>query len=415
MEARMSILFYGKKTKQDSNKTLSIYLRVTINGERFEVSTQRYVKTLKWSSSAGKVKGNTEDARTINQYLDDIRQKVYEYQKAITQEGKPFTKELLRQKWYGFEERQHSLMDVFKYHNEQLKGLIGKDCSKATYKKYCTTLDHTVSFLKWKFDKSDISISNITYSFITDFEFWLKSVRKCNHNTTIKYISNVRKIINVCLKNGWLIKDPFVGFKMTKKEVIREILTEEELQTLISKDIQNIRIRQVRDIFIFSCFTGLAYIDAKRLKRSEIVIGMDGERWIYTRRKKTDSPARIPLLQIVQDIMEVYTDHPQCLNNDSLLPVPSNAKLNVYLKEVADICGITKHLTFHIARHTFATTVTLNNGVPIESVSKMLGHKSIKITQIYAKILDRKVSEDMSLLRKKYEVKSQENGLKATK
>ena len=196
---------------------------------------------------------------------------------------------------------------------------------------------------------------------------------------------------------------------MSKKEVIREILTEEELQTLINKDIQNIRIRQVRDIFIFSCFTGLAYIDAKRLKRSEIVIGIDGERWIYTRRKKTDNPTRIPLLPVVQEIMEVYRDHPQCLNQGCLLPVPSNAKLNAYLKEVADICGITKYLTFHIARHTFATTVTLNNGVPIESVSKMLGHKSIKITQIYAKILDRKVSEDMSLLRKKFEARNNGN------
>ena len=186
-------------------------------------------------------------------------------------------------------------------------------------------------------------------------------------------------------ENGWLIKDPFVGFKMTKKEVIREILTKGEVQTLISKEIENVRIRQVRDIFIFSCFTGLAYIDAKRLKRSEIVIGMDGERWIYTKRKKTDSPTRYRRCQLFQDISEVYKDHPQCLNEDCLLPIPSNAKLNAYLKEVADICGIKKYLTFNIARHTFATTVTLNNGVPIESVSKMLGHKSIKITQIYLK------------------------------
>ncbi len=412
MEARLSILFYGKKTRNESDKILSIYLRVTINGNRFEVSTQRCVETDKWSSTAGKVKGNTEEVRKTNQYLDNVKQKVYDYQKKILQNGKPFTKETLRLEWYGLNEHIHSLVEVFTNHNNQMEALIGKDNSKATFGKYRTTLDHTISFLKWKFQRSDIEISSITYSFITEFEFWLKSVQKCNHNTTIKYISNLRKIINICLKNGWLVKDPFIGFKMTKKEVIREILTEEELQTLISKDIQNIRIRQVRDIFIFSCFTGLAYIDAKRLRRSDIVIGIDGERWIYTRRKKTDSPSRIPLLPVVLDIMEVYKDHSQCLNNDSLLPIPSNAKLNAYLKELADICGINKYLTFHIARHTFATTVTLNNGVPIESVSKMLGHKSIKITQIYAKILDRKVSEDMSLLRKKFIAKTEENNLK---
>jgi site-specific recombinase XerD len=412
METRLSILFYGKKTKLDSSKTVSVYLRVTINGQRFEVSSQRYVEAAKWSIEAGKMKGNSEESRGVNQYLDSIRQKVYDYQKAITNEGKIFTKENLRLKWYGIDERTHTLVEVFKHHNEQLKTLIGKDCSHATFGKYRTTLDHTISFMKWKFEKANIEISNITYSFITDFEFWLKSVQNCNHNTTIKYISNLRKIINLCLKNGWLIKDPFVGFKMTKKEVIREILYEEELQTLISKDIQNVRIRQVRDIFIFSCFTGLAYIDAKRLKRSDIVIGIDGERWVYTYRKKTDTPTRIPLLPIVLDIMEIYKDDPQCKNQDCLLPVPSNAKLNAYLKEVADICGITKHLTFHIARHTFATTVTLNNGVPIESVSKMLGHKSIKITQIYAKILDRKVSEDMGVLRKKFAARDQEQNLR---
>lgn len=407
MESRMNVLFYGKKTKNESDKLLSVYLRVTINGERFEVSAQRYIEPVRWSQQAGKAKGNSEDVRSLNTHLDTLRNKVYDYQQLILQEGKEFTKEALRMKWYGIDERIHTLVEVFKNHNQQLEALIGKGNSKATFGKYRTTLDHVISFLKWKYKKADIEIPNITYSFITDFEFWLKSVQNCNHNTTIKYISNLRKIINVCIKNGWLIKDPFVGFKMSKKEVVREILTEEELQTLISIDIQNIRIRQVRDIFVFSCFTGLAYIDAKKLKRSEIVIGMDGERWIYTRRKKTDTPTRIPLLPVVLEIMEAYKDHPQCMNQDCLLPVPSNCKLNAYLKEVADLCGISKHLTFHIARHTFATTVTLNNGVPIETVSKMLGHKSIKITQIYAKILDKKVSEDMGVLRKKFTIKSE--------
>jgi integrase len=400
METRLSILFYGKKSKKDS-KTVTIYLRVTINGERFEVSTHRDVEVAKWSSEAGKMKGNSEEARNLNWFLDKQKQKVYDFQKNFAQEGRLLSKEILKMSWYGIRQRAHMLVEIFHHHNDQLKSLIGIDNSQATFTKYRTTLDHTISFLKWKYQKSDIEISSITYSFITDFEFWLKSFQKCNHNTSIKYISNLRKIINVCLKNGWLIKDPFLGFKMNKKEVIREILTQGELQDLISKDIQNVRLRQVRDIFIFSCFTGLAYIDAKRLQRSEIVTGIDGEPWIHAQRTKTGNPFRIPLLPVVLDIIEKYKDHPQCLNQGSLLPVPSNAKLNAYLKELADICAINKLLTFHIARHTFATTVTLNNGVPIESVSKMLGHKSIKITQIYAKILDRKVSEDMSILKNK--------------
>lgn len=411
----MTVLFYGKKTRVESDKLLSVYLRVTINGERFEVSAQRYIEPGRWSQEAGKAKGNSEEARSLNAYLDTLRNRLYDYQQMILQQGKEFTKEALRMKWYGLEERAQTLVEVFRNHNQQLEALIGKSNSKATFGKYRTTLDHVISFLKWKYKRPDIEISSITFSFITDLEFWLKSIQNCNHNTTIKYISNLRKIINVCIKNGWLTRDPFVGFKMSKKEVVREILTEEELQILMTKELTNPRIRQVRDIFIFSCFTGLAYIDAKKLKRSEIVIGIDGERWIYTRRKKTDSPTRIPLLPVVLNIIEAYKDHPQCVNQDCLLPVPSNCKLNAYLKEVADLCGINKLLTFHIARHTFATTVTLNNGVPIETVSKMLGHKSIKITQIYAKILDKKVSEDMGILRKKYLGKAREHTIESNR
>ena len=170
MEARLSILFYGKKTRNESDKILSIYLRVTINGNRFEVSTQRCVETDKWSSTAGKVKGNTEEVRKTNQYLDNVKQKVYDYQKKILQDGKPFTKETLRLEWYGLNEHIHSLVEVFTNHNNQMEALIGKDNSKATFGKYRTTLDHTISFLKWKFQRSDIEISSITYSFIRIYQ-----------------------------------------------------------------------------------------------------------------------------------------------------------------------------------------------------------------------------------------------------
>jgi integrase len=402
MDTKLSILFYSKTSKQTKGGLTPIYLRITINGERFEQSTQRYVSLKAWSKEAGRAKGNSEEARTINYLLDSLRQKVYDYQREIILDNEPFSIQTFKKRLLCIKERTYTLLEVFKEHNEQLFTLIGKDCSKATYGKYRTTYDHTAAFINWKYGVKDIEIAKLTYSFITDYEFYLKSKQKCNHNTTIKYLSNLRKIVNVCIKNGWLAKDPFFGFKMCKKEVIRDFLREDEIQTLLSKDFKNDRLNHVRDIFVFSCFTGLAYVDAKRLKRSDISIGIDGEKWIFTKRKKTDAPTRIPLLPTVLHLIEHYKDHPQCLNCGSLLPVPSNAKLNAYLKEVADICGIDKHLTFHIARHTFATTVTLNNGVPIETVSKMLGHKSLKITQIYAKILDRKVSDDMQALRKKF-------------
>jgi integrase len=363
VETKLSILFYSKTAKTTREGLVPIYLRVTISGKRFEQSTQRYVIPTKWSAEAGKAKGNTEEARTLNYFLDVLKQKVYKFQWEIAQEGLELTTDIFRKKWLGLTERPYYLLEVFKRHNDQLEQLIGIDCSEATFGKYRTTYDHVTNFIRWKYQVNDLDLHSLKYNFLSDFEFYLKSQKKCNHNTTIKYLSNVRKIINECIKNNWLVKDPFFGFKMSKKEVVRDFLTEEELQKISSKDFKNERLNQIRDIFLFSCFTGLAYIDSKRLKRSDVCIGIDGEKWIYTRRKKTDSPTRIPLLPTVLEIMENYKEHPKCLFEDSLLPVPSNAKLNAYLKEIGDICGIQKHLTFHIARHTFATTVhqALNN------------------------------------------------------
>jgi integrase len=204
------------------------------------------------------------------------------------------------------------------------------------------------------------------------------------------------------LANEWLDKNPFANYKSKVKEVERVYLTEEEIQSIIGKDFKTDRLSLVRDIFLFSCFTGLAYIDVKNLTKSHISFGIDGEKWIFTHRQKTESGSKIPILPVTQMIIDKYENHPQCINEGKLLPILSNQKMNAYLKEIAGVCEIEKELTFHIARHTFATTVTLTNGVPIESVSKMLGHKNLRTTQHYAKVLDRKVSEDMKILKDKF-------------
>lgn len=279
-----------------------------------------------------------------------------------------------------------------------------------TLERYETSLRHTQEFMKWKYKIDDIDIKGLKYEFITDYEFWLKSVRKCDHNTSMKYLSNFKKIVNICLKNGWLDRDPFYGFKMAKREIERPFLVEDELNRITNKIFLIPRLAQVRDIFVFCCYTGLAYADVEKLTREEITTGIDGEKWIWTSRQKTDSATRVPLLPPALEILDRYKDDLQCADKGRLLPVLTNQKMNSYLKEIADACGITKKMTFHTARHTFATTVTLTNGVPIETVSKMLGHRNLKTTQHYAKILDKKVSEDMGMLRKKYTI--ERNALK---
>jgi site-specific recombinase XerD len=262
-------------------------------------------------------------------------------------------------------------------------------------------LKHTRDFLLWKYKISDIDIKRIDHEFIMSYDFYFRSERNCNNNSTVKYLKNFKKIILICMANGWLDKDPFIKYKSKVKEVKRDYLNAEELAAMTTKLLVSDRVAQVRDIFLFSCYTGLAYADVKKLRRSELVTGLDSQKWIYTSRQKTDTASRIPLLPQALKLLAQYEDHPQCVDNGLLLPVLSNQKMNSYLKEIADACGITKELTYHIARHTFATTVTLANGVSIESVSKMLGHTNIKTTQHYAKILDAKVSEDMNLLKKK--------------
>ncbi|MBM6498625.1 site-specific integrase [Flavobacterium macrobrachii] len=404
MNTSVSILFYIKRAKANNLGVCPIYTRVTVNTKRFEFSTNKYINPDKWSSGASKVKGTTEEARTINRHLDYLRNQILEAEKRLFKKDISLNSENLKNELFGFSETKRMLVPIFQDHNNKIKELVGKEYAPGTLERYKTSLRHTVDFLKWKYKVDDIDITRIDYAFVTDYEFYLRSVRNCANNTTVKYIKNFHKIIKICIDNDWITKNPFSNYKAKLKEVEREYLSEDEIQSLINKEFTIDRLSLVRDIFVFSCFTGLAYVDVKNLTSNNINYGIDGEKWIFTHRQKTESASKIPLLPIPETIVEKYKDHPQCSNQNKVLPILTNQRMNSYLKEIAAACNINKELTFHIARHTFATTVTLTNGVPIESVSKMLGHKNLKTTQHYAKILDRKVSEDMLVLRDKFKV-----------
>jgi len=404
MKTNFSLLFYLKKPKNHQNGLVPIYLRITVNGKRAETSTGRECEPTLWNNTAGRFKGTKEEVKSFNAYLDNLQAQVYAAHGQLTEAGGMITAETLKNKLLGKSEKSRMLISLFKDHNKKVSALVGDEYAAGTLERYETSLRHTRSFLEWQYKVSDIDIKQIDHDFITNYEFYLRSERKCANNSAIKYIKNFGKIIRICLASGWLDKDPFVNYKAKVKRVDRIFLNREELQAMVDKVFPTERLNQVRDIFLFCCFTGLAYADVKKLKPTEIVKGLDGEMWIYTKRKKTDTPSRIPLLPSALSLLNKYADHPLCCNTDKALPVTTNQKMNAYLKEIADVCGINKILTFHIARHTFATTVTLSNGVPIESVSKMLGHTNIKTTQHYAKILDLKVGQDMALLRQKFAI-----------
>lgn len=409
MKHKMTILFYAKSAKATKNGLLPIYLRITINGIRIELSTSRYVEKSKWNNAAGKLKGNSDETRLINSHLDILKTKVYETEKWMINNNEEINAQTFKNKLLGVEEKTRKLILIFEDHNKKMKELIGKEYAMNTYKKYETTLSHTKEFLKHQYNLNDICIKQVGIAFLNDFDFYIRNIKNCNNNSTIKYIRNFGKIIKQCYVNDWIDKDPFLKYKGKVREVERVYLSQEEIESLLNKEFKIKRLDLVRDMFLFSCFTGLAYVDVFNLTQSNIIIGIDGDKWISTHRQKTESASKIPILPVTQMIIDKYENHPQCLNENRLLPILSNQKMNAYLKEMADICEIDKELTFHIARHTFATTVTLTNGVPIESVSKMLGHKNLRTTQHYAKVLDKKVSEDMKVLKDKFSNKLQLN------
>jgi site-specific recombinase XerD len=401
MKTNFSMLFYLKKRKNYAIGLVPIYLRITVDGQRAEVTTGRDCDPEKWNSSSGRANGTKEATKALNAYLDNIQAKVYEAHRQLYEKGEQITAESLKNRFLGKAEKVYMLLSIFKEHNEKMKELIGKEFSKGTMQRYEISLRHTQAFLDHCYGVTDIDIRKINHQFICDYDFYLRTVRKCANNSTVKYIKNFGKIIRICLSNGWLTADPFANYKGKLKTTDRVILSQKEIQLMVDKELGSSRLTQVRDVFLFCCFTGLAYVDVKKLKASDITKGIDGEDWIFTKRQKTRTRSAIPLLPFAVKLIEKYSDHPLCLSNNMLLPVPSNQKMNDYLKEIASICKIDKTLTSHIARHTFATTVTLSNGVPIESVSKMLGHSSLKQTQHYAKILDVKLSADMLLLKQK--------------
>jgi len=401
MIARISVAFALKKNKILSNGTAPVYLRITVQGKRIEITTRRYLIPSFWSNEGQRMKGSSAEARKFNHYLKELEQQVYEAYRLVTEQYGAATADLLRDFLTGKDKEKKcmQLVPVFSEHNRRIQLLVGKEYAPGTLERYETTLKHTVDFLQWHYKQEDFEVKKIDHQFITSFDFYLRSERNCSNNTTVKYLKNFKKIIRICLASGWLDKDPFLHYKSKVKAVDREYLTLGEIETISFKSFANKRIDQVRDIFIFCCYTGLAYADVKKLKRSEIVRGVDGQLWIFTKRKKTDTASRVPLLPVAVAILAKYQDHPECLRQDYALPVLSNQKMNSYLKEIADCCDLAKELTFHIARHSFATSVTLANGVSIESVSKMLGHTNLRTTQHYAKILDAKVSEDMNKLK----------------
>ncbi|MFD2599094.1 site-specific integrase [Sphingobacterium corticis] len=404
MKTNFNVLFFLKKPKNYQSQSLCfIYWRITLGGKRWERPTGKKTAAENWNVHAGRIFGKTQQVKTINAFLENLRTKLYSVYDELRMEGSNLDILALKHRYLGIKEAEYTILDAVKMHNEKMQALVENgEYAIGTLKRFQVLDRHIQQFVKHTYNQSDVTLNDIEQTFVDDFEFYLRSVKSNDINTSNKHLKNLKKIILTCLRYKWIDQNPFDGRKLQSKPVNRTFLTADELKRITEKELTTQRLIQVRDFFLFSCYTGLSYADVHKLRLSDISTGVDGGKWIFTNRQKTDSRVAVPLLPVARSILAKYADNPWCQTNNRALPISSNQKMNEYLVEIAALCGINKTLGNRVAKRTFATTVTLMNGVPIESVSKMLGHSSIRTTQLYAKVLDKKVSDDMAPLMEKF-------------
>lgn len=328
MKRHVRIIFYLKKPRNYYTGPVPIYLRITVAGKRAEISTGRECEPRRWSPAAGRSTGNKEAVLSLNSYLDTLQAKVHEAHHQLLDAGEPVSSERIKAKYLGKQEKERKLLEEMQEHNRRMEFLVGKEYTPSTLKGHKTSLGHTRDFIKWKYSTGDIDIRKVDHAFVTDYDFYLRSICSCSNNSTLKYIKQFKKVIRQCLHQGWIERDPFLYYKAKVKQIERVYLSEEELEKIAAKELVTERLSQVRDIFLFCCFTGLAYADVQRLSRSDVLKGVDGEDWVFIKRQKTDIPTRTPLLPSAKVLLDRYKEHSQCLYNNRLLPVLSNQKMN---------------------------------------------------------------------------------------
>lgn len=396
-----NVLFVVNSSKKLKDGSLPVYVRVTINSERAEFALQRTIREDCWISETGRTNGKTKHNKEVNSYIDFVRSNIILKKRELEERGILVTAETLKNAYLGIDNKVPEVLELFRDHNEKVRKLEGKDFAHGTVVKYATCYNHVEDFLKNEKHVKDIKFSDINQMFLKDFEIFLKTARGCQHNTAIKYLANFKKIVRIAMANGWLKVNPFANYAFKLDDVDMNYLDEKELELLMNKNFRIVRIQQVRDVFLFCCFTGLAFSDVKSLTKNDIV-EKDGQLWIIKKRQKTKNWCNIPLMEPALQILERYEKHEGCIIHNRLLPVYTNQKMNAYLKEIADLTGINKNLSTHSARHTFATTVTLTNQVSIKVVSKMLGHSSVKMTEKYARVVDDLIIKDMQQVKNKF-------------
>ena len=398
----LSVLFIIKKSKLLKNGEAPICMRITVNKRVAEVMIKRSIPVDLWNQKKECSKGKDRVANELNHYINTVRAKILQIHRELEIDNKTITADIIKDCFYGRDKVQRSLLEVYAEHNEKCRALIGKEYTESTVTKFDTSINRLKEYIRSRYHRDDMMLAELDGQFIRDFDFWLKTDKHCQNNSALKYLKNLKKVVRIALANGWIKKDPFYGIRFKQEEVNVEFLSREELDILMNKEFAIKRLEQVRDIFVFCCFTALAFVDVQQLSREHLIKDNNGALWIRKARQKTNQMCNIPVLSIPQRILGKYEDNAECIKKGVLLPVISNQRMNAYLKEIADLCGIAKRLTTHVARHTAANGVFLAHDVSMGIRLKILGHSNIRMTQHYAKVLDSSIMREMRNVEKNF-------------
>jgi len=391
---KLRILFLIRRNKTNNKNEAPIECRLTLNGKRKPFASGLFINPDNWDASKQKAVPDNLKNQQLNMKLSLITQNVNQAFLRLKITLQDFTVEDLYSEYIGEKKTvKQSLIDVYTLHNSKMEALIGKEYSQSTLRKFEESKNHLKFFMKDYYGKEDVFLENLNIKFINDFDYFLKTKKSLKQVTINKHLERLRKIIKLAIAEGHLAQDPFILFTPKKVNIEVVYLDEVELKNIENFRFKQARLQKVADMFVFCCYTGLPYLEMASLTHDNIVKGFDGGKWITVYRQKTKRLLTIPLLNKAENILNKYE------HNQQLLPIISNQQFNSYLKEICNILGIEKRVTHHTARKTFASTVLLYNDIPIETVSELLGHSNIKVTQAhYAKVAQKKVSEQMRAL-----------------
>ena len=396
MKSTFSIIFYLKRQAVRKDGTVPVMGRITVDGTQTQFSCKITIDPKVWDTKSGRATGRSAAAIEANRMLDNMRVGINKHYREIMERDNYVSAEKVKNAFLGLEHRCHTLMQVFRQYNEDYRKLYEAGLkSKSSYMKYVNVYQHLEDFLYQRYHVKDIALKELTPAFITDFDMFLRTDKHCCNNTVWIYTCPLRTMVSIAINNEWLTRDPFREYEIKKEETTRGFLTKDEIRLLMDGKLKNAKQELYRDLFLFCIFTGLSFSDMRNLSEENIRTYFDEHLWISINRQKTGVQSNIRLLDIPMKIIQKYRG----LREDGrIFTVPHYNTCLHGIRAVAKRCGITKHLTWHMSRHTMATEICLTNGVPIETVSSILGHKNITTTQIYAKITKEKLNQDMENL-----------------